>query len=143
MSSIVGGSILAVITGFMLGTALVGFVLASGGYGSPTVITRAAGPLITVAPPLGAQSGQKAAPAAAASVVNVVATDLKFAPNALTARTGEPIKVVLENKGLIEHDIAFPTLKADKPADQLKALAKPGQTASLELTPSEGTLTVR
>jgi uncharacterized cupredoxin-like copper-binding protein len=66
----------------------------------------------------------------------VVATDLKFTPPTIQAKVGQPIKIVLENKGAIEHDIAFPTLKADQPGASLKALAKPGQTATLEFTPT-------
>ena len=74
--------------------------------------------------------------AKAATEVRVVATDLKFTPPTIQAKVGQPIKIVLENKGAIEHDIAFPTLKADQPGASLKALAKPGQTATLEFTPT-------
>jgi uncharacterized cupredoxin-like copper-binding protein len=37
---------------------------------------------------------------------------------------------------VIEHDLSFPTVKADKPAASLKAIAKPGQTTTLEFTPT-------
>ena len=66
----------------------------------------------------------------------MVATDLKFTPPTIQAKVGQPIKIVLENKGAIEHDIAFPTIKADKPAATLRATAKPGQTVTLEFTPT-------
>ena len=90
-----------------------------------------------MAPAPAPQSQAQAAPAApVAAEVKVVATDLKFTPPTIQAKVGQPIKIVLENKGAIEHDIAFPTIKADKPGPSLKAVAKPGQTATLEFTPT-------
>ena len=138
-----GGAILALLTGFIVSAGLVGFVLSAGGYQLPTLapprpgLVTGAGPAVAapVVPP------QVQAPAAAAVAqtpleVKVVATDLKFAPPTIQAKVGQPIKIVLENKGAIEHDIHFPTLKADKPAASLTAHARSGQTATLEFTPT-------
>jgi len=91
----------------------------------------AAAPAVAQAP---AQGHAKAAPVA--SEVKVVATDLKFTPPTLQAKVGQRLKVVLENKGVIEHDIAFPTLKTDKPGAGPHTSARPGQTTALEFTPT-------
>ena len=133
-----GGAILALLMGFILSAGLVGFVLAAGGYQLPT--PEAPRPLTTappgvMAPPaVPAQAVAQPAPSApVAGEVKIVATDLKFTPTTIQAKVGQSLKVVLENKGVIEHDIAFPAVKADK---SLKAVAKAGQTATLEFTPT-------
>ena len=134
-----GGAILALLTGFILSAGLVGFVLAAGGYQLPIPAPRPAmmtGPGPAVAAPSIQTQAQTAPAAQAVTEVTVVATDLKFAPPTIQAKVGQPIKIVLENKGAIEHDIAFPTIKADKPGATLKAVAKAGQTAILEFTPT-------
>ena len=141
MTQNAGGPILALLMGFILSAGLVGFVLAAGGYQlpfpAPQPVTVTAPGLAVAAPAAPVQAPAQAAPVAkAATEVKVVATDLKFAPPTIQAKVGQPIKIVLENKGAIEHDIAFPTLKADQPGASLKALAKPGQTATLEFTPT-------
>jgi plastocyanin len=127
--------------GFTLSAGPVGFVLAAGGYQLPLPAPR---PLTVTAPGLAValpaapvQAQAQAAPAASAPAeVKVVATELKFAPPTIQAKVGQPIKIVLDNKGAIEHDIAFPTVKADKPGASLKAVARAGQTATLEFTPT-------
>jgi plastocyanin len=136
------GAMLALLTGFLLSLGLVGFVLAAGGYQLPRLGARGpialAAPGLAVAPPAASvQAPAQAAPVAqAATEVKVVATELKFNPATIQAKVGQPIKIVLENKGAIEHDIHFPTLKADKPAARLTAHARSGQTATLEFTPT-------
>jgi uncharacterized cupredoxin-like copper-binding protein len=137
-----GGAILALLTGFIVSAGLVGFVLSAGGYQLPTLAPPRPG-LVTgagsaIAAP--AVQPQVQAPANAAArtplEVKVVATDLKFTPPTIQAKVGQPIKIILENKGAIEHDIHFPTLKADKPVANLKTVAKSGQTATFEFTPT-------
>jgi plastocyanin len=135
------GAILALLMGFILSAGLTGFVLSAGGYQLPSfglmpMHTPMAGPSVMAPVPV-AQTQAQAAPAVkTASEIKVVATDLKFNPPTIQAKVGQPIKIVLENKGAIEHDIAFPTLKADKPSASLKAVAKAGQTVTLEFTPT-------
>ena len=133
-----GGALLALLMGFILSAGLTGFVVAAGGYQLPFPrVTRPA--LTTGAGPAVAVPAAASAPAPAASApldVKVVATDLKFTPPTIQAKVGQPLKVVLENKGVIEHDLSFPTTKADKAANTLKVVAKPGQSATLEFTPT-------
>jgi plastocyanin len=150
MTQNAGGAILALLTGFILSAGLVGFVLAAGGYQLPFPEPRpltVTAPGLALAPPpppapaqAPVQAPAVAAPAAPAAPpaaeVKVVATDLKFGAPTIQAKVGQPITVVLENKGVIEHDIAFPTLTADKPGASLKAVAKAGQTATLDFTPT-------
>jgi nitrite reductase (NO-forming) len=134
--------ILALLMGFVLSAGLTGFVLSAGGYQlprfgmMPMVGAPMSGPGL-MAPAPGAQVQAAAVPVAQApSEIKVIATDLKFTPPTIQAKVGQPVTIVLENKGAIEHDIAFPTLKADKPAASLKAVAKSGQTVTLEFTPT-------
>jgi uncharacterized cupredoxin-like copper-binding protein len=143
-----GGAIMALLTGFILSAGLTGFVLAAGGYQLP--VPEMPRPLVINAPglaiappaaPLQAQTQtqtqtQAAAVPQAPLEVKVVASDLKFAPTTIQAKVGQPVKLALENKGAIEHDIEFPTLVADKSGANLKAVAKTGQTATLEFTPT-------
>lgn len=138
-----GGVMLALLTGFILSAGITGFLLSANGVQFPMPAPRAgmmAGPGMAVpavqAPALAQAQAQAPAAASAPVEVKVVATDLKFTPPTLQAKVGQPVKIVLENKGMIEHDIAFPTIKADKDAATLKAVAKAGQTATLEFTPT-------
>ena len=133
-----GAAILALLTGFIISAGLVGVVLSSGGYQFPTIIpappmppAQLAGPAVAQPP---AQAHAQAAPVSPEA--KLVATDLKFTPATIQAKVGQPVKVTFENKGVIEHDITFPTLKANKPATALKTVAKPGQTTTLEFTPT-------
>lgn len=133
-----GGTLMALFTGFILSAGITGFVLSAGGYQFPAARVTAptgAGPAVSVP----AAPAAKAAPAAAnlaPAEFKVVATDLKFNPVTLQAKVGQLVKVALENKGVIEHDIAFPTIQADKPGSSLKVLAKPAQSGTLEFTPT-------
>jgi uncharacterized cupredoxin-like copper-binding protein len=141
MTQNAGSAILALLMGFILSAGLVGFVLAAGSYQLPLPAPRSVtvtAPVLAVAPPAApVQAPAQAAPVGkAANEVWVVATDLKFTPPTIQAKVGQPIKIVLENTGAIEHDLAFPTIKADQPGASLKAVAKPGQTAILEFTPT-------
>ena len=134
-----GGAVLALLTGFIVSAGLVGFALAAGGYQFPTLVPApppaparvAAGPAVAQAPAQGVAPGT-----AAPAETKVVATDLKFTPPTLQGKVGQQLKVTFENKGVIEHDLTFPTMKAKEPATALKAVAKPGQTATLEFTPT-------
>ena len=135
-------AVLALLMGFILSAGITGFVLAAGGFrlpfAPPAPPMAMAGPAGMIAAPAAAPvPAQAAAPAAAvAPEAKIVATDLKFTPTAIQAKVGQPLKVVLENKGVIEHDLTFPTVKADKPASALKIIAKPGQTATVDFTPT-------
>ena len=139
-----GGAILALLTGFIVSAGLTGFILSAGGYQLPTLgLPRpvAGGPaVVTVQAPAVAQTpaSAQAAPAAKAAIdVKIVATDLKFTPATLQAKVGQAVKVTLDNRGVIEHDLTFPAIPSDKPAGSLKTVAKPGQTTTLEFTPTK------
>lgn len=134
------GVMMALLTGFILSAGITGFLISANGVQFPLPAPRAgiiAAPGIA-APAVQLQAKTQTAPAAslAAVEIKVLATDLKFGPPTLQAKVGQPVKIVLENKGAIEHDIAFPTIKANKPAADLKAVARAGQTATLEFTPT-------
>src|SRR6266496_5053180 len=137
------GAMLALLGSFIVSAGLVGFVLSAVGYQLPTLgLPRpaAVGPVgVAVQAPAVAQAptSAQAAPAAKAAIdAKIVATDLKFTPATLQAKVGQPIRITFENKGVIEHDLTFPTIKADKPASTLTVIAKPGQTVTLEFTPT-------
>ncbi|MFN8632669.1 MAG: cupredoxin domain-containing protein [Chloroflexota bacterium] len=131
-----GGAILALLMGFILSAGLTGFVISAGGYQLPARPAPVlAGPAGAVAP----APAVAAAPAASSKApveLKIVATDLKFTPPTLQAKVGQPVKVTLDNKGVIEHDLSFPNIQANKPATELKAIAKPNQSAVLEFTPT-------
>lgn len=144
-----GGAILALFTGFLLSAGLTGFVLSAGGYQfqgqalpQPAAVAgpmAAPGVVTAGAPAVAAPAAAKPVAASANAAngeIKMIATDLKFNPAALQAKVGQLVKINMENKGVIEHDIAFPTMKADKPGANLKVLAKPGQSATLEFTPT-------
>jgi uncharacterized cupredoxin-like copper-binding protein len=137
-----GATILALLMGFILSAGLVGFVLSAGGYQVPTILPAPPAPPVRMAGPMaGAAVAQPPAQAQAQGApispeVKVVATDLKFTPPTIQAKAGQPLKIVFENKGVIEHDIAFPTLKTDKPGAGPHTSARPGQSTTLELTPT-------
>lgn len=138
-----GGAMLALLMGFILSAGITAFVLPATGLTFPMPMPMMTGSGTMPGPGMIAPAAQAQAPAqvqapltAEAVEVKVVATDLKFTPPTIQAKAGQPIKIVLDNKGVIEHDIAFPTIKADKPAATLKALAKPAQTVTLEFTPT-------
>ena len=56
----------------------------------------------------------------------IEATEFAFAPDSLTAKAGESLKVTLANKGTIEHDFTIDSLS-------VKALAAVGTSADVTL----------
>lgn len=133
------GAILALLGGFIVSAGLVGFVLSAGGFQLPA--RSMPGPMMGgpagVAVQAPAVAAAPAAPASkAAADVKITATDLKFTPVTLQAKVGQSIRVTLENKGVIEHDLTFPTIPSDKPAGSLKFVVKPNQSGTLEFTPT-------
>jgi plastocyanin len=136
-----GGAVLALFTGFIVSAGLTGFILSAGGYQLPTLglprpaaVVPAGGAV--PAPAVAPAPAQVASAAKTALDAKIVATDLKFTPPTIQAKVGQPVRITFENKGVIEHDLSFPTIKADKPATALKVVAKPGQTVTLEFTPT-------
>src|SRR5690349_16433260 len=108
--------ILALLMGFVLSAGMVGFILSAGGYQLPTLGATPPGmmagpgmPMAGTAPAAVAPAVKPQAPAAAGATVapeaKIVATDLKFTPQVIQAKVGQPIKISMENKGVIEHDL--------------------------------------
>ncbi len=66
---------------------------------------------------------------AAPKVVKVAAKEFAFEPKEVKVKAGQPVRLVLENKGVIEHDIVVEKLGVKTAAIQ------PGKTAELTFTP--------
>jgi uncharacterized cupredoxin-like copper-binding protein len=66
---------------------------------------------------------------ASPQTVKITAKEFAFEPKEVKVRAGQPVRLVLENKGVIEHDIVL---------DRLGVKARPvqpGKTAELTFTP--------
>ncbi len=86
-------------------------------------------------------------------------TDFAFGPSSVTIPAGQPVKITLENKGLVEHDFVIETIDASMESMQdngsemhhmeggaseaaVHAAVQAGSSTTLELTVSEpGTYT--
>jgi nitrosocyanin len=66
---------------------------------------------------------------AAAQKVSVVAKEFTYTPNRLTVKAGQPVQLVLENKGVIEHDFVIDAFKVKMGTIQ------PGKTGTVTFTP--------
>ncbi len=65
----------------------------------------------------------------APKVVKVTAKEFAFEPKEVKVKAGQPVKLMLENKGVIEHDIVLEKLGLKTSTIQ------PGKTAELTFTP--------
>jgi uncharacterized cupredoxin-like copper-binding protein len=81
----------------------------------------------TKSPSGGSSSGGK--------TVNVSATEFAFTPNKFEGTVGEKITFKVTNKGTVEHN--FVILSPDGSQELTKMSTQPGETKSLEFTPSE------
>lgn len=82
-------------------------------------------------PAAGGASAPAASPAAGGQQLSVKGLDtLKFDPATLTAKAGQPITVTFQNTGQTLHDFSM----NEGPAQPVKALAQPGQTATVTFT---------
>lgn len=110
----------------LLGLAL--FVVTSAC--APLVVPRMAGPA-SVAPPSegpGAPAPDIAPAAApAATELHVVATDFAFAPGTLQVQVGQPVRLILDNHGSMQHNLQVE-------GREERAVASAGQTASQTLS---------
>lgn len=71
-------------------------------------------------------------PAGGAGEVKVVGEDYKFTPAEVRVKAGQPVTIVLENKGRVEHDWAIEALKV-----AMNPIPRPGQTGRASFTPSQ------
>lgn len=65
----------------------------------------------------------------APKVVKVTAKEFAFEPREVKIKAGQPVRLVLENRGVIEHDIVLEKLGVKT------ATIQPGKTAELTFTP--------
>ena len=80
-------------------------------------------------------AGGAAAPAAAAASgaaqeVKLTVKEFSYEPKELKLIANKPVKLTLENKGQLDHDLVIEGLK-------VKVLAKPGATESVTFTPEK------
>ncbi|MDR5710193.1 MAG: cupredoxin domain-containing protein [Armatimonadota bacterium] len=61
--------------------------------------------------------------------VKVIAKEFAFEPKEIKVKAGQPVKLILENKGVIEHDIVIEKLNAKTES------LKPGKSAEVTFTP--------
>lgn len=62
-------------------------------------------------------------------VVKITAKEFAFEPKEVKVKAGQPVKLVLENKGVIEHDIVLDKLGVKT------SVIQPGKAAELTFTP--------
>jgi uncharacterized cupredoxin-like copper-binding protein len=85
-------------------------------------------------------TGTKPTPGGASSssggkTINVAATEFEFKPNKFEAKVGQKVTFKVTNKGTVEHN--FVVLSPDGSQELTKITTQPGETKSLEFTPTE------
>jgi uncharacterized cupredoxin-like copper-binding protein len=96
-------------------------------FGLTTLILASAFALACAGPSAAAQAPAASKPHA----VSVKATDtLKFEPAVITVKSGSPVRLTLENTGVLEHDWVVDDIDGRKVA----LVAKPRSTAAVEFT---------
>jgi len=86
----------------------------------------------------GGTVGGTKAPASGSSggkTFNVTATEFQFAPNKFDATVGQKLTFKVTNKGTVEHN--FVVLSPDGSQELAKISTQPGETKTLEFTPTE------
>ncbi|CAG0926795.1 plastocyanin [Thermoflexales bacterium] len=68
---------------------------------------------------------------------NVTATEFEFKPNKFEVTAGQKITFKITNKGTVEHN--FVILSPDGSQELSKITTQPGETQTLEFTPTEAT----
>jgi uncharacterized cupredoxin-like copper-binding protein len=66
---------------------------------------------------------------------NVSATEFQFTPNKFDAKVGQKLTFKVTNKGTVEHN--FVILSPDGSQEMTKISTQPGETKTLEFTPTE------
>jgi plastocyanin len=65
--------------------------------------------------------------------VEIVATEMRFSPNRIDARVGQPLVITIVNKGSERHDLAFPAIEMPN-LQGVETLTMPGQSTRLTMT---------
>lgn len=68
---------------------------------------------------------------------NISATEFEFKPNAFEGKVGQKLTFKVTNKGTVEHN--FVILSPDGSQELAQITTQPGETKSLEFTPTEAT----
>ncbi len=79
--------------------------------------------------------GGGAGQAVASGEIVVKTSEWKFEPNTFRIEAGKPIKLVLNNAGMIEHDLAIAGFTPG--GTEVQVAARPGEKASVEFTPDK------
>jgi uncharacterized cupredoxin-like copper-binding protein len=69
--------------------------------------------------------------------INVTATEFEFKPNKFEAKVGQKVTFKVTNKGTVEHN--FVVLSPDGSQELTKITTQPGETKTLDFTPTEAT----
>lgn len=84
----------------------------------------------------GGTVGSTKAPAGSGGkTFNVSATEFEFKPNKFEASAGQKVTFKVTNKGTVEHN--FVILSPDESQELAQITTQPGETKSLEFTPTE------
>ena len=65
--------------------------------------------------------------------IQIVMTDMRFNPNRIDARVGQPVVLTLVNEGVERHDFAFPAIEMPG-LRGIETLTMPGQSTHITLT---------
>ena len=63
----------------------------------------------------------------------VVETEIRFSPNRIDAKVGQPIRITIVNRGAQRHDLAFPSIEMPN-LQGVETLLQPGQSMTLTMT---------
>jgi uncharacterized cupredoxin-like copper-binding protein len=83
----------------------------------------------------GTVGGTKAPAGGGGKTYNVSATEFQFTPNKFDASVGQKVTFKVTNKGTVEHN--FVILSPDGSQELTKITTQPGETKTLEFTPTE------
>ena len=83
----------------------------------------------------GGTVGGSQAPASGGRTFNVTASEFQFTPNQFDAKVGQKLTFKVTNKGTVEHN--FVILSPDGSQELTKISTQPGETKTLEFTPTE------
>ena len=79
--------------------------------------------------------GTKAPDNSGGQTFNVAATEFQFKPNKFEAKVSQKVTFKVTNKGTVEH--TFVILSPDGKQELTKLTTQPGETKTLEFTPTE------
>jgi plastocyanin len=65
--------------------------------------------------------------------VEIVATEMRFSPNRIDARVGQPVLITIVNRGSERHDLAFLSIEMPN-LRGVETLTMPGQSTRLTMT---------